>query len=70
MPQYYVNRNAQPDGYHEVHIDDNSCPTPPDTQNRENLGWRTNCSDAVGEAKRRYTHADGCENCVPTCHTR
>ncbi len=70
MPQYYVNKNAQSDGYHEVHIDDNSCPYPPALENREDLGWHLDCTSAVLEAKRRYTFADGCAYCVPTCHTR
>lgn len=70
MPAYYVNKNAQDDGYHEVHIDDNSCPYPPLVSNREDLGWHSDCAGAVAEARRRYTHADGCGHCVPGCHTR
>ncbi len=71
MPYYYVNKNAQSDGYHEVHIDDNTCPTPPLSSNREPLGSHSSCSSAVNESKRNhYNKSDGCKNCIPTCHTR
>lgn len=70
MAVYYVNKNAQSDGYHEVHIDNGTCPHPPLYQNRDSLGWHERCSGAVSEAKRRYGKADGCGWCVPNCHSR
>jgi hypothetical protein len=70
MPDYYANKNAQDDGYHEVHIDNGSCSHPPETKNRDPLGWHASCSGAVAEAKRRYGKADGCFYCVPSCNTR
>lgn len=68
MPNYYVNKNAQPTGEHEVHRD--GCPTPPEPENRLNLGVFTNCWDAVREAGKYYRDVDGCRNCSPECHTR
>jgi hypothetical protein len=70
MPNYFVNQNPQPDGYHEVHVDDNSCPHPPLHVNRVPLGWHSNCQSAVAAAKQRYILSDGCAYCVPNCHTR
>lgn len=71
MPEYYVNRNEQPeDGYHEVHVDDGSCPYPPNLHNRISLGWHVNCQSAVTAAKRIYPKSDGCYWCVRGCHTR
>lgn len=70
MPNYYVNENAQSDGYHEVHIDDESCSAPPRLENRRALGWHVDCQSAVKEAKTIYSNSDGCAHCVPGCHTR
>jgi len=70
MPTYYVNANAQPDGYHEVHVDDGSCPYPPTAVNRIQLGWHANCRDAVSAAKRVFHKSDGCYWCIRECHTR
>lgn len=70
MPNYYVNRNEQSDGYHEVHIDDGSCPYPPQIGNRLPLGYHPNCASAVAAAKTVYPKSDGCYWCIPTCHTR
>jgi hypothetical protein len=36
MPKYYVNKNAQSNGDHEVHT--TNCPTPPNPKNRMSLG--------------------------------
>jgi len=49
MALYYVNKNAQPTGEHEVHKDD--CSFLPDSENRIYLGYFDNCKDAVNEAK-------------------
>ena len=71
MPVFYRNKNAQPDGYNEVHIDDGSCPTPPYLSNRQTLGWHGNCKDAVAYAKKNLSgKSDGCKHCIPACHTR
>lgn len=70
MPYYYVNRNPQADGYHETHIDNDTCPHPPLPQNRHALGSHPDCKSAVAAAKAVYAKADGCAYCVPECNTR
>jgi hypothetical protein len=68
MPNYYVNKNAQPTGEHEVHQD--GCPTPASPFNRQALGWFASCRPAVVEARKYYSNVDGCANCCPECHKR
>jgi hypothetical protein len=68
MPNYYVNRNAQEGGEHEVHRD--GCPTPANSENRLYLGNFTSCNAAVVEARKHYDNVDGCKNCSLECHTR
>ncbi|WP_417519745.1 hypothetical protein [Minwuia sp.] len=68
MPSYYVNKNAQDNGDHEVHQVD-VCPTPADEKNRLYLGNFSGCQGAVREAKKHYLKANGCANCSPACHT-
>lgn len=65
---YYVNKNAQPTGEHEVH--NSSCSYLPDVDNRIYLGNFSNCKDAVHEAKKYYTNVDGCYYCSRDCHTK
>lgn len=67
MALYYVNKNAQANGDHEVHK--SSCSRMPYPENRKYLGDFSNCRDAVREAKKTYTTADGCFYCSPACHT-
>ncbi len=67
MPYYYVNKNAQSNGDHEVHT--GSCSYLPDNDNRLSLGYFLNCKDAVKEAKKHYSKADGCYYCSEDCHT-
>ena len=38
LKRYYVNKNAQPSGEHEVHVDDASCLYPPSASSRLDLG--------------------------------
>jgi hypothetical protein len=66
MTLYYVNRNAQPNGDHEVHA--STCEKLP--ENKKYLGTFENCKDAVKEAKKEYHSADGCRICSYACHTR
>jgi len=68
MNKYYVNKNAQDNGDHEVHLE--SCSWLPDSDNRQYLGEFENCALAVEEAKKTYSTADGCAHCIPSCHTR
>ena len=65
--RYYVNKNAQANGDHEVHTA--SCAFLPDPDNRLYLGDFTNCRDAVKEAKKHYRQSDGGYYCSPECHT-
>jgi hypothetical protein len=61
MSRYYVNKNAQDNGDHEVHKD--GCSYMPEPENRKYLGEFSNCHDAVREAKRHYqmTSSNVCE---------
>ncbi|MCY4673163.1 MAG: hypothetical protein OXD43_05250 [Bacteroidetes bacterium] len=75
MPYYIVNRNAQSNGDHEVHI----IPTPglycrspqyPHPANQVPLGHHGACHGAVWKAKSLgYSSANGCAFCSLPCHT-
>ena len=52
MKNYYINKNAQSNGDHEVHKDD--CKYLPIAANRKSLGEFSNCKPAVTEAKKTY----------------
>lgn len=67
MATYYVNKRAQLNGDHEVHISD--CLYLPLIENRKYLGEFSNCQDAVKEAKKTYTKSNGCKTCSYECHT-
>jgi len=67
MALYYVNKNAQANGDHEVHK--SGCSFMPDEGNRKYLGSFTNCFDAVREAKKYYPKSNGCYYCSKECHT-
>jgi hypothetical protein len=67
MAKYYVNRNAQANGDHEVHVP--SCSFFPDPENRLYLGEFSNCRAAVNEAKKYYAQSNGCYYCSEECHT-
>ena len=68
LKNYYVNKNAQPTGEHEVHAED--CPYMPHIQNRQYLGCFDNCKEALKKAKDYYNNVDGCYYCASLCHTR
>ena len=67
MSSYYVNKNAQDNGDHEVHKDGGS--SMPEEHNRLYLGQFGNCHDAVTEAKKHYRQSNGCAYCSAACHT-
>ena len=67
MAKYYVNKNAQSNGDHEVH--ETGCKYLPADENRISLGYFDNCKDAVKKAKETYSTADGCYWCSNECHT-
>ncbi len=68
MKKYYVNKNAQSTGEHEVHCE--NCSYLPDSNNRLYLGYFNDCKDAIKEAKKYYINVDGCYYCCPSCHKR
>jgi hypothetical protein len=65
--KYYVNKNTQANGDHEVHNE--YCRYLPNIENRKYLGEFSNCSDAVKEAKKTYPKSNGCKTCSNSCHT-
>lgn len=67
MDKYYVNKNAQSNGDHEVHKE--SCSYLPSVANRIYLGEFSNCQSAVRAAKRHYSQVNGCYYCCRPCHT-
>lgn len=67
MDFYYVNKNAQSNGDHEVHK--GTCSYLPLPENRLYLGTFASCVDAVREAKKHYSQSNGCKYCSPACHT-
>jgi hypothetical protein len=67
MARYYVNKNAQANGDHEVHRE--GCQWLPLPANRIYLGDFLSCGSAKQEAKKYYPTADGCAHCSPACHT-
>lgn len=68
MAKYYVNKNAQSNGDHEVHKD--GCAHMPSSDNRKYLGDFISCVSAVAEAKKHFSRADGCYYCSNECHKR
>jgi hypothetical protein len=68
MPTYCVNKNAQADGYYEVH--DVTCSSAPNIVNQQPLGWYSSCSEAIKAAKGYYPTVDACKICSRECHTR
>jgi hypothetical protein len=61
MPNYCVNKHAQPDsGDHEVHDLASTKGCLPDLSNRTNLGSHASCIGAVTEAKKHYSDVNGC----------
>lgn len=67
MSAYYVNKNAQNNGDHEVHV--SGCDRMPEPQNRLALGDFNGCQAAVREAKKHYAKSNGCYYCCYECHT-
>ncbi len=67
MASYYVNRNSQWNGDHEVHR--YSCTFLPAPENRKYLGEYDSCPPAVREARKAYPRSNGCYFCSPSCHT-
>lgn len=69
MPMFSVNKNAQPNGDHEVHEDGN-CEFGDIMKNPQNLGRFETCHGAVKEAKETFKQSNGCFFCCKPCHTQ
>lgn len=67
MYKYFVNKNAQANGDHEVHKA--NCSYLPEPYNRIDLGYHINCHSAVTAAKQYYLKSNGCYYCSNDCHT-
>ncbi len=67
MASYYVNKNAQSNGDHEVHRE--GCSWLPNALNRIYLGAFSSCVGAVNEARKYYSQVNGCYYCSNECHT-
>ncbi len=65
MADYWVNRNAQTNGDHEVHKQ--GCSYMP--SDKTYLGDFSTCRSAVTEAKKTYSQSNGCYWCSRECHT-
>ena len=65
--RFYVNKNAQNNGDHEVHRA--TCSWLPDSENRLYLGDFYTSQEAVREAKKYYNQVNGCYYCCPETHT-
>ncbi|MDD4729270.1 MAG: hypothetical protein PHN55_11045 [Dysgonamonadaceae bacterium] len=65
---YYYNTNTDNKGNHEVHTGD--CSYLPEIKNRNYIGYKDNCKDAIKEAKEATgkTNFDGCYYCCNPCH--
>jgi len=68
MAVYYINRNAQPSGEHEVHTSE--CTFLPSPENRILLGAFYSCQNAIIEARKYYPNVDGCFYCCLPCHKK
>lgn len=67
MASYYVNKNAQANGDHEVHV--STCNWLPAPENRLYLGEFSSCTGAVSEAEKHYAQSNGCYYCSNECNT-
>jgi hypothetical protein len=67
MAQYYVNKNGQDNGDHEVHV--SGCSYMPESHNRISLGDFSGCKGAVAAAREHFSQSNGCYYCSNECHT-
>ncbi|KZX58080.1 hypothetical protein A3710_20810 [Stutzerimonas frequens] len=62
---YYLNENADIEGDNEMHR--LGCSKMP--KNKLYVGTFSTCREALSEAKKMLSTADGCAFCCPNCHT-
>ncbi len=67
MSIYYVNKNPQANGDHEVHVSD--CTFLPSSDNRLFLGNHFDCKSALVKARIHFPQSNGCFYCCKPCHT-
>jgi hypothetical protein len=67
MHKYYVNKNAQNNGDHEVH--EETCSFLPHVNNRIYLGVYKDCSQAVKAATKHNRKVNSCYYYCNPCHT-
>lgn len=66
---FYINKNAQPTGEHEIHKF--GCSYLPSDENRVFLGYFDSFEDANQAAiKAGFSNVDGCAFCCPEGHRR
>lgn len=65
--RFYVNKDAQSNGDHEVHRA--TCSWLPKPENCQYLGDFATSEQAVWEAKKYYNQVNGCYYCCPETHT-
>lgn len=66
LNHYYVNKQAQPNGDHEIHKYE--CTHGADFDNQRELGWFSSDRDALNEALKIYPQSDGCMYCCLSIH--
>lgn len=62
MTRYFINRNAQPNGYHEVHAE--GCQFLPSAENMIYLGEFSSRFGALQAAKTQFAQVSGCHFCT------
>lgn len=68
MSKYYVSKNINEDGRHEVH--NQRCRTLPPMDELICLGDFKICSDAMIASRNIYEKVNGCYNCCFPCHKK
>ena len=66
--KYYVNKNAQANGDHEVHA--LNCAWLPSRKTVSILESSPIVLQQLRRARRYYSQVDGCAHCSPNCHTQ
>jgi len=67
VQHYYVNKQAQENGDHEVHVP--RCTYLPEGDNGLYLGAFISCDEAIQAARQHFEKVNGCHWCCSTCHT-
>lgn len=69
MKYYYINKNAQANGDHEIHT--TGCSHAPLLENRVGIGYYDNDYQALAAAKAEWPDSkiNGCAYCCPVINT-